>query len=230
VTGDAATGPGARPVPGLRERLRATPSFAPSAPPFDPSAAPAAPGDLFREWIVEALDAGAPAPQAAVLSTSTPDGDVRARTLVVKDVVADSWLFATERTSPKARAIAANPVAALTFFWPTRARQVKVSGPVRDLGPEVAAADFLARSPQSRAASLVGHQSEPLGSLPELQAAYDEAFALASADPTLVDPAWALYAVDATVVEFWQTAPDRSATRWCYRRAGDGWSAGLLWP
>lgn len=220
----------AQPVPGLRERLRATPSFAPGAPDFDPAAAPATPGDLFRDWIGEALDAGAPAPQAAVLSTATPDGDVRARALVVKDVVGDSWLFATERTSPKARAIAANPVAALTFFWPTRARQVKVVGAVRDLGAEVAAADFLARAPQSRASSLVGHQSEDLASVDELQAAYDAALAAASADPTLVDPAWAVFAVDATLVEFWQTAPGRSATRWCYRRDGETWSAGLLWP
>ena len=229
MTDDAAPA-GAQPVPGLRERLRATPSFAPAAPAFDPSTAPPTPGDLFREWITEALDAGAPAPQAAVLSTAAPQGDVTARVLVLKDVVGDSWLFATERTSPKARTLDANPVAALTFFWPTRARQVKVSGPVRDLGPDVAAADFLARAPQSRASSLVGHQSEDLASTGDLQAAYDDALERVSVDRALVDPAWAVCTLDATAVEFWQTAPGRSATRWSYRRTGEGWSAGLLWP
>ncbi|MDM7856206.1 pyridoxine/pyridoxamine 5'-phosphate oxidase [Cellulomonas alba] len=214
----------------LRARLRALPSFAGSAEPFDPATAPPTPGGLFVDWLLEAVDSGAPSPQGAVLSTVGSDGVVSARTLIVKDVVDDAWLFATESTSPKARELSANPSAALTFFWPTRGRQVKVAGSVRRLPDAEGAADFRARPPQSRATSLVGHQSEPLGSIEELQAAYDAALARAESDPGLVEPAWSVYALDARSVEFWQTAPGRSATRLVYRRDGDGWSSGLLWP
>jgi pyridoxamine 5'-phosphate oxidase len=238
ATGDACGGTvrdllGGPDVPGdspLRARLRAVPSFAGAAEPFDPAQAPGSPGELFVRWLLDAIDAGAPTPQAAVLSTAGPGGDVCARTLLVKDVVGDAWLFATERTSPKARELAANPSAAMTFFWPTRSRQVKVAGTVRRLSDAQASADFLARPPQSRATSLVGRQSEPLGSLDELQAEYDAALARVEAEPDLVDPAWAVYALDARSVEFWQTAPGRSATRLLYRHDGDRWSAGLLWP
>lgn len=214
----------------LRAVFRALPSFPTLAPDFDPAQAPAHPRDLFVAWITEAIAAGAPVPTAAVLSTATPDAVVSARTLILKDVVDGAWLFATERTSPKARELAANPSAALTFFWPTRARQVKVGGVVRRLTDDESAADFLARSPLSRASSLVGHQSEPLASLHELQEAYDDALARARADDTLVEPAWAVYALEARTVEFWQSVAGRSATRWRYRREDDGWSAGLLWP
>jgi pyridoxamine 5'-phosphate oxidase len=75
-----------------------------------------------------------------------------------------AWLFATHRTSPKARAAEENPHAAMTFFWPARGRQVRVSGAVRLLPDDVAAADFSAGPDASRAATLVGRQSEALGS------------------------------------------------------------------
>ncbi|GMA24031.1 pyridoxamine 5'-phosphate oxidase [Luteimicrobium album] len=221
----------------LRERLRALPSFPPDLPRFDPehdpADAPADPRTLFVAWLEEALAAGAPTPQAAVLATATADGVVGARTLIVKDVTDDAaWLFATHRTSPKARAAEANPHAAMTFFWPTHGRQVRVSGRVRRLPDDVAAADFSARPEASRAATLVGRQSEPLGSRAELGAAFDASLARVQADPDLVDAAWALYAVDAVRVEFWQAVAGGGAVRWAYERDGVGrpWRAGLLWP
>ncbi|MGC5165602.1 pyridoxine/pyridoxamine 5'-phosphate oxidase [Luteimicrobium sp. DT211] len=221
----------------LRERLRALPSFPPDLPRFDPehdpAAAPPDPRALFVTWLDEALASGAPTPQAAVLATAGADGVVGARTLIVKDVTDDAaWLFATHRTSPKARAAEENPHAAMTFFWPTRGRQVRVSGTVRRLPDDVAAADFSARPEASRAATLVGGQSERLASRSELAAAFDAALARVRSDPDLVDPAWALYAVDAVRVEFWQAVTGGGAVRWAYERdaVGRPWRAGLLWP
>ncbi len=221
----------------LRERLRALPSFPPDLPRFDPehdpADAPADPRALFIAWLEEALDAGAPTPQAAVLATADAAGVVGARTLIVKDVTADAaWLFATHRTSPKARAAEANPHAAMTFFWPTRGRQVRVAGTVRRLPDDAAAADFSARPDASRAATLVGRQSEPLASRAELADAFDATLARVRAEAGLVDPAWALYAVDAVRVEFWQAVTGGGAVRWAYERdaVGQPWRAGLLWP
>ena len=221
----------------LRERLRALPSFLPDLPRFDPEHDPAdAPDDprtLFVAWLEDALATGAPTPQAAVLATADPGGVVRARTLIVKDVTDDaSWLFATHRTSPKARAAEANPHAAMTFFWPTRGRQVRVEGTVRRLPDDAAAADFSARPDASRAATLVGRQSEALGSRAELAEAFDASLARVRAEPDLVDPAWALYAIDAVRVEFWQAVSGGGAVRWSYERdaVGQGWRARLLWP
>src|SRR5690606_29634828 len=108
---------------------------------------------------------------------------------------------------PKGRDLAANPHAALTFFWPELGRQVKVTGSATPAGPEVSRADFLARPDASRAAGLVNRQSEPLGSVEEYQRAFDEALRAVTADPELVAPDWAAYVLAPTEVEFWQ-APD----------------------
>lgn len=54
------------------------------------------------------------------------------------------WL-ATFRSSRKGRELAANPKAALNFYWPPLGRQVRVAGPVVELSAEASAADWNAR-------------------------------------------------------------------------------------
>jgi pyridoxamine 5'-phosphate oxidase len=91
-------------------------------------------------------------------------------------------------------------------------------------------ADFLARSPASRAEALTGRQSEPLASPAELDEALRQAEAAIAADPEVVAPGWTAYALAAQDVEFWQADPGRRHARLLYRRDGDGWTRQLLWP
>lgn len=215
----------------FRERLRSLPVFArPGLPVFDPDAAPPAPHELFVAWVQEAIDAGLLAAHAATFSTADAAGRVHARTLVLKDVTVDGWWFASQSAGPKGRDLAANPHAAMTFFWPELGRQVKVTGSAASAGPEASRADFLARPDASRAAGLVDHQSEPLGSVQEYQSAFDEALRAVTADPGLTAPDWTAYVLTPTEVEFWQ-APDQGPhTRLLYRVDAGGWTKGLLWP
>ncbi|MFI2489621.1 pyridoxal 5'-phosphate synthase [Promicromonospora kroppenstedtii] len=215
----------------FRERLRALPAFARTGlPAFDTAAAPDAPHDLFVAWLEGAIDAGILAPQAATLSTADAAGRVHARTLVLKDVTADGWWFASQSSGPKGRDLAANPHAALTFFWPELGRQVKVTGTAASAGPEASRADFLARSDLSRASGLVNRQSEPLGSEEEYTDAFAEALRAVTADPELAAPDWTAYVLAPTSVEFWQAPDDGPHTRLLYTAEADGWSKGLLWP
>lgn len=215
----------------FRERLRALPAFGrPGLPVLDPDAAPPTPHELFVTWTEQAIDGGLLAPHAATLSTADAAGHVHARTLVLKDVTADGWWFASQSSGPKGRDLAANPHAAMTFFWPELGRQVKVTGSAASAEPEVSRADFLARPDASRAAGLVNRQSEPLGSLDEYQHAFDEALRAVTADPELAAPDWTAYVLTPTEVEFWQ-APDAGPhTRLLYRAQADGWTTGLMWP
>lgn len=211
------------------------PVFPEQVPVFDVAAAPAEPVELFLAWLDAAAAAGQLAPHAPVLSTSGADGEVSARTLALKDVDEHGWWFATHATSPKGHALAENPAAALTFFWPVVGRQVRVAGRVERLGPDEVALDFRARRPAARAATLVGHQSETLPSAAAYERALDEARARLDDDPELVDPGWAVYVLVADRVEFWSASHDRAHTRLLYSRASrrDGdtpWTQETLWP
>lgn len=214
----------------MRERLRDIPVFPDSVPAFDPDAAPSDPLQLFAEWLENAAEAGQLAPHAATLSTSDGRGTVSARVLILKDVDERGWQFATHATSPKGHAIAANPHAALTFFWPVVGRQVRVEGTVERASRDESAEDFSARPETSRAATLVGRQSEPLSGGPEYEAALDAANDVLSQDPATVDAAWSVYRVVPARLEFWQAAHRRAHLRVEYRPVRGGWRRTRLWP
>ena len=129
----------------FRQMLRALPDFPEVLPDFDPASAPADPAELFRLWLHEALAAGVPQPNACSLATADEQGRPSSRMLILKDIDADGWQFATSRESRKGQELAANPHAALNFFWQQQGRQVRVAGDVVELSAEASAADWQAR-------------------------------------------------------------------------------------
>jgi len=129
----------------LRDRLRALPAFPEALPGFDPTTAPDGAAELFLTWLDDALARGVLQPQAFTLSTAGPTGHVTARTLILKDLVDGQWVFAGARSTRKGIDLAANPSAAMTFYWPELGRQVRLTGEVEELPSEVAAADWAAR-------------------------------------------------------------------------------------
>ncbi|MEV5607678.1 pyridoxal 5'-phosphate synthase [Streptomyces sp. NPDC052225] len=214
----------------LRQLLRGIAVFAGELPVFDPGATPATPAELFADWLLGALDAGVREPHAMTLSTAGEDGNPQARVLILKAVTADGWQFASDGGSVKARDLAARPYAALTFYWPQLARQVRVRGPVAPESAEASAADFRARGAGARAEALLGRQSRPLTDLAERDAAVSASQARLDADPDLVAPGWTLHTVRPESVEFWQGDKARRHTRLTYLRNGDAWRKQLLWP
>jgi len=217
-------------VSDLRELLRGIEVFSGELPVFDLTDLPADPHDLFTEWLLAALRDGVPVPHAMTLSTAGADGDPTARVLILKNVSREGWQFASGSGSRKGRDLAARPAAALTFFWPQSARQVRVTGDVTPATDGDSAADFLARSPAARAEALLGRQSGPLADLAERDTAVAAAAERIAGEPGLVAPQWTLYTLRARSVEFWQGDRERRHTRVNYVRTEDGWDRGLLWP
>jgi pyridoxamine 5'-phosphate oxidase len=210
----------------LGDRLRSILVFGGDLPTFDVSWVPAEPTGLFATWLTEAINAGVPEPHVAVLSTVDGDGHPDARALVLKDVTTEGWWFASSANSPKGSQLAANPWAAMTWYWPQRARQIRVRGAVT---AHDGTADFLARSPGGRAEALVGHQSEPLRDPADLTAALAAAEAALTRDPGLVAEDWTRYVLTPTEVQFFQGDPARHHVRVHYTRTADGWTHTLLW-
>jgi pyridoxamine 5'-phosphate oxidase len=86
-----------------------------------------------------------PQPNACSLATADEQGRPSSRMLILKDIDADGWHFATSRESRKGKELTANPHAALNFFWQQQGRQVRVAGDVVELSAEASAADWRAR-------------------------------------------------------------------------------------
>jgi pyridoxamine 5'-phosphate oxidase len=222
-------------VTSFRERLRALPVLPEGLPAWevgDLDALPPTPHRLFEQWFDETVAAGATGPHAMTLSTSDGHGAVHARTVILKDLTADGWWFAGHATSPKGVDLAAEPRAALTFLWRETGRQVRLTGPVTS-DPAAGAADFRARPDASRAAGLVGRQSQVLPDLAEHRAAWADALERVRADPDLVAPTWTAWCLAPLEAEFWQSGTGTGQTRVRYRvpdARRQAWTKELLWP
>ncbi|MFF9914308.1 pyridoxal 5'-phosphate synthase [Streptomyces sp. NPDC013457] len=199
-------------------------------PGFDPGTAPAEPLPLFRDWFVSAADAGQVEPHTMSLATVDEAGRPDVRTVMLHGADERGWHFASHSTSAKGRQLAARPEAALGFYWPRQARQVRVRGRVSTSPRDEAYADLHARTTGALASALVGRQSEVLESQEELRRVSEAAWERAEAEPGAHAESWTLYVLEADEVEFFQGDERRRHVRLRYRREAGGWVTELLWP
>ncbi len=214
----------------LRDRLRSLRVFDCELPGFDTDSAPDQPIDLFRTWLIDAIDADVREPHAMTLSTVDADRRPSSRVLILKGLSGGRLQFASSRGSRKGRQLSATPWAAASFYWPQLGRQVRLAGRVFDGGPADAARDFLARPLESRVESLTGRQSEMLPDRADLDAMLTEARIRLLGEPSLVPDHWVLYQLEPDEVEFWQADRDRRHIRLRYALAKEHWTRSLLWP
>ena len=90
---------------------------------------PTDPVETLRRWLEEARRTDLLNPEAMTLATVDPDGRPSARTVLLKGLDERGAVFYTSRISRKGRALRANPVAALLFYWDRRRRQAYHSRP-----------------------------------------------------------------------------------------------------
>ena len=215
----------------LARRLRRIPALAGDLPSFDVDQLPADPMRLVVAWLEEAIASGVPEPHAMTVATVGPGGTPSSRVVILKDIADGGLYFATDARSRKARELAHDPQVALSFYWQPLGRQVRLVGTAASRPVQESAADFLARSPASRAAALATAPGEPLRDLKALEASFDAARARLEAEPGLVLEQWQLIRVDPVEVELWQGRGDRAHVRVQYVLADDGtWSHRLVHP
>lgn len=189
------------------------------------------PIEQFRLWFDAAASSGLYEPNAMVLTTATPDGVPRGRTVLLKAYDARGLVFYTNLTSRKGREIAANPRACLVFPWHQIRRQVIVTGDVEELSREETAAYFHSRPHGSQIGAWSSRQSTVIDSRAEL----DERFAELSrrwpegTEVPLPD-FWGGLRVRPYEMEFWQGRGDRLHDRLRYRRTDGGWVLERLSP
>jgi pyridoxamine 5'-phosphate oxidase len=182
---------------------------------------------LFREWFEEARAAGVDVPEAMTLATADAEGRPSARMLLLKSADERGFAFFTGYESRKGQELAANPRAALVFYWRPLGRQVRVEGPVRRLSKEESDAYWQTRPLRSRAAAAASRQSEPIESREALEAEFERQ--LAVGEPPRPER-WGGYVLGPEAIEFWQHRDDRLHERIRFTRAREGWRAELLSP
>jgi pyridoxamine 5'-phosphate oxidase len=183
---------------------------------------------LFSTMYREAARALAE-PDAMVLSTVDPDGRPSARYVLLKALDARGFVFYTNLGSRKATALAANPYAALTFYWPVE-KQIRVDGDVERVSDADADAYFATRPRESQIGAWASKQSTALGSAAHLDERLREAHARFEGGPVPRPPFCSGFRVLPRSIEFWTRDHARLHERVIYRLVNGAWERSLLFP
>ena len=184
----------------------------------------------FGRWFEQAEQAGLLEPTAMTLATAPPDGRPAAPMVLLRGVDERGFCFYSNYESRKGVELAANPRAALVFWWGELERQVRIEGPVAPTSRAESEAYFHSRPPGSQLSAAASPQSRVIQDRAVLERRVAE-LATGSADGQVPLPDfWGGYRLTHEVVEFWQGRPNRLHDRLRYRRAGDGWKVERLAP
>jgi pyridoxamine 5'-phosphate oxidase len=191
------------------------------------------PVEQFRRWFAAWHEVAVGDPNAMVVTTATPDGRPSVRTVLLRALDGDGFVFFSNRDSRKGRELAANPHAALLFPWHPLGRQVIVEGDAMPLAAAASDAYWATRPRGSQIAALASPQSQVIADRAQIEDRWSRLEAeLAGAE--VPRPAhWGGFRVAHERVEFWQGRERRMHDRLAYRRdrsTPTGWRTERLAP
>jgi pyridoxamine 5'-phosphate oxidase len=191
---------------------------------------PTDPVSLFKEWLTEADKSENINPTAMALATADASGVPSVRMVLLKHVDERGFSFYTNSESRKGIEISQNPRASLCFYWKSLLREVRVDGPVSNVGQKEADDYFATRTRGSQIGAWASKQSRPLEGRFELEkriAAYSAKFNVGKV-PRPKD--WQGFCVYPERIEFWQERKFRLHDRIVYSYSGEGWKSQRLYP
>lgn len=188
----------------------------------------------FRAWYALA-EANCPQPEAMTLATADAVGRPAARMVLFRGFSGERFngeglRFFGNHDSRKGRDLAANPHAALLFYWQALRRQVRVEGAVKRLERAEAEAYFATRDRESQVGSHASQQSQPVAGRGVLEARVIELEQRFADQEVPMPVSWGGYRLMPDAFEFWHNRPHRLHDRFRYERGPSGWSVTRLYP
>jgi pyridoxamine 5'-phosphate oxidase len=187
---------------------------------------------LFAAWFAEAECAEPVNPDAMALATVDADGLPNARMVLLKGFDERGFVFYTNLDSVKGHELAETPKAALTFYWKSLQRQVRVRGSVEPISAAEADSYFATRSRMAQIGAWSSKQSAALESRMAFEKAVARYTAKFGVGPVPRPPHWSGYRVLPQAIEFWQERPFRLHDRIAFTRSSltAPWNKTRLYP
>lgn len=193
---------------------------------------PENPIELFQKWFYE-VDTHFPEDETNAMSLSTIglDGYPKSRVVLLKRYTYEGFIFYTNYTSEKGKAIDANPNVCLSFFWHGAERQIIIKGKAEKIAENLSDGYFESRPRGSQLGALVSNQSDVVKDRQYLESKLSELEKHYEGKNIPRPNTWGGFIVKPTEIEFWQGRPNRLHDRIRYQLQEDfNWQIDRLSP
>ncbi len=186
--------------------------------------------------ITEFLNAAADARERGVdttpmaLATADAHGRPSVRMVLLRGVDSRGFVFHTNYGSRKAKAIEANPYAALCFHWPALEQQIRIEGRVERLPAHESDEYFAGRPRGSQIGAWASEQSHVMASPAILQQRVRDVERRFEGRAVPRPPFWGGFLLLPHRIEFWYGGASRLHDRIVYSRQEQGWIVERLFP
>jgi len=188
------------------------------------------PVDQFTIWFDEAISADVIEPNAMILSTVSQAGSPSSRTVLLKGLEEDGFIFFTNYESEKGKEIAQNNNVSLLFLWLDLERQVRISGKAIKLSTEESEVYFKSRPRNSQIGAWASKQSEVVPDRQYLEDRFKTMRVKFEDQEIPLPDFWGGYKVIPSRIEFWQGRPNRLHDRILYSKNENEWKIERLSP
>lgn len=189
------------------------------------------PLELFQKWFTQVEKNAKEEVNAMTLSTIGLDGFPKARIVLLKKYSAQGFVFFTNYSSEKGKAMEVNSNVCLSFFWESMERQVIIKGQVHKISEVESAEYFRSRPKGSQIGAMISNQSAVIPSREFLDHQLEQAtvdFAHKDVEKPIN---WGGYIVVPQEIEFWQGRENRLHDRIRYQLSSDkSWKLDRLSP
>jgi pyridoxamine 5'-phosphate oxidase len=184
----------------------------------------------FSIWYKEHLGAGIAIPESFSLGTSTSDGHVSVRTVLLKEHGKDGFVFFTNYNSKKGLQISENSNVAMLFYWSESGRQVRIEGLAEKISAEQSDLYFKTRPRESQLSAWASEQSSVVPHRVHLEERHKYFSEIYSGTSVERPPHWGGFRIIPSWFEFWKNDELRLHDRITYTKNNDSWIITRLAP
>ena len=184
----------------------------------------------FDEVYTRAQASGLRDANAMSVATVDADGRPAVRILLLKGHDERGFVFYTNYDSRKGHELAANPHAALCFFWHEMHEQIRIEGQCEKVSAAEGDAYFASRARISQVGAWASQQSQPLHSRAHFERDIEQIEARFAGQEVPRPPHWSGYRLIPQRLEFWRGIEGRLHERTGYWLQDGEWHSGLLYP
>ena len=188
------------------------------------------PIEEFKLWFENAKNNNIVEPNAMILSTLSKKGLINSRTVLLKNIKDDGFIFFTNYESKKAIDIKKNNIVSSVFLWKKIERQVIITGNSIKIPRDESTKYFHSRPEKSKIAAWASKQSSELDNTNKLMERFKYYELKFKGKKIPMPNYWGGYIIIPNSIEFWQGRASRMHERIIYKKTENKWIKMRLYP